>query len=76
MGLTGKTIKHMDKFSNLKNMQSFSNKKKQFDKLKEWTKTKNYKQQIYLRKTMSHIVDFINFLKYLKQFCGIKEKQT
>ena len=64
----------MDKFSNVKNMKIVYNKKKQFDKLKKRYKTKNYKQQIYFRQTMSHIVDFISFLKYLKQFCGIKEK--
>ena len=74
MELTGKTIEHMDKFSNVKEMKNIFQQKKQLDKLKKWIKTKTYKQQIYLRQTMSHNVDFIGFLKDLKQFCGIKEK--
>ena len=55
MELTGKTNEHMDKFSNVKNMQSFSNKKNNLIDWKNGLKQKNINDR-YIFDKLCHIL--------------------
>ena len=75
MELTGNFFEHMDKSLNVKKMKGFFQQKKVII-WRLWFKTEKHEQQSYLLQTVSHNVEFKTFLKYLKQFFEIKEKQT